>query len=201
METFELNSYSTASYLLVIEPHAALAEEIMGIRQRFADQYDCPSAAHGKPALTLVRFEQFEMAERRIVTRLESIARERQSFMVELNGFGSLPTHSIYLNVTTHNQVVELVRSLRVMQAMLKIDKDRKPHYITDPQLIIARKLLPWQYEKGWLELSNTHFSGRFMATHLVLLRKRMGEKQYSTLKRFQLLDEKEAVTQGALFT
>ncbi len=86
------------------------------------------------------------------------------------------------------------------MQHLLKIDKDRKPHFITEPYITIARKLLPWQYEKGWLELSNTHFSGKFIANHLLLLRKRGGEKKFEMIKRFQLLNVKESITQGELF-
>jgi 2'-5' RNA ligase len=200
METDILSSYATAEYLLVIEPHEALRGEISHIKKYFAETYDCPAAAIGKPSITLVRFQQFEMIEQRIVHRLELVAKANNSFIVELHDFGSFPTHSIFLNVTTKTQIVELVKALRPMQHLLKIDKDRKPHFITEPYITIARKLLPWQYEKGWLEMSNTHFSGKFIASHLILLRKREGEKRYGMVKRFELLNVKETITQGALF-
>lgn len=200
METDILSSYATAEYLLVIEPHEALRNEISELKKYFAETYDCPAAAIGKPNITLARFQQFEMIEQRIVHRLQLIATAHNSFLVELHDFGSFPTHSIFINVTTKTQIVELVKALRPMQHLLKIDKERKPHFITEPYITIARKLLPWQYEKGWLELCNTHFSGKFIATHLLLLRKRDGEKRFEMIRRFELLNVKESITQGQLF-
>lgn len=200
MEPDILSSYATAEYLLVIEPHEALRNEISELKKYFAETYDCPAAAIGKPNITLARFQQFEMIEQRIVHRLQLIATAHNSFMVELHDFGSFPTHSIFINVTTKTQIVELVKALRPMQHLLKIDKERKPHFITEPYITIARKLLPWQYEKGWLELSNTHFSGKFIATDLLLLRKRDGEKKFEMIRRFELLNVKESITQGQLF-
>lgn len=201
MQSEILSSYATAEYLLVIEPHEALCNEIMQVKKYFADTYDCPAAAIGKPNITLCRFQQYEMIEQRILHRLQLLATAHASFIVELHDFGSFPTHSIYINVTTKTQVVALVKALRPLQHFLKIDKDRKPHFITEPFVTVARKLLPWQYEKGWLELSHTHFSGRFMADHLLLLRKREGEKRYEMIRKFSLLNVKENITQGQLFT
>ncbi len=195
-----LSSYATAQYLLVIEPHEALCNEINQVKKYFADSYDCPAAATGKPNLTLVRFEQYEMIEQRIVHRLQLMVTAHASFMVELHDFGSFPTHSIFVKVTTQTQIAELVKSFRPLQHLLKIDKERKPHFITDPFITIARKLLPWQYEKGWLEFSHTHFSGRFVADYVWLLRKREGEKKYETVKKFKMMNVKECITQGQLF-
>lgn len=200
MQTEILSSYATAEYLLVIEPHEALRNEIMQVKKYFADSYACPAAAMGKANITLCRFQQYEMIEQRILHRLQLLATAHASFMVELHDFGSFPTHSIYINVTTKTQIVELVKALRPIQHFLKIDKDRKPHFITEPFVTVARKLLPWQYEKGWLEMSHTHFSGRFVADHLLLLRKREGEKRYAMIKKFRLLNVKESITQGQLF-
>jgi 2'-5' RNA ligase len=200
MESAILSSFASSEYLLVLEPHEALRNEIAQVKKHFGETYDCPAAAIGKPNITLARFQQFEMMEQRIVHRLQLVATAHSSFVVELHDFGSFPTHSIFLNVTTKTQIVELVKALRPMQHLLKIDKDRKPHFITEPYINIARKLLPWQYEKGWLELSNTHFSGRFVADHLLLLRKRDGEKRYELVKKFKMMNVKETVTQGELF-
>ena len=200
MNTEILSEYATADYLLVLEPHEALREGILRVKKYFGETYDCAASVMGKPNITLIRFEQYEMIEQRIVHRLQLIATEHASFVVELSDFESFPTHSIFLNVTTKNQIVNLVKSFRPIQHLLKIDKDRKPHFITDPYISIARKLLPWQYEKGWLEMSNTHFNGKFVADHLLLLRKRDGEKRYEMFRKFILMNEKVITTQGELF-
>lgn len=200
MQSAILSSYATAQYLLVIEPHEALRNGISTIKKQFADTYDCATAAKGSPNITLARFEQYEMTEQRIVHRLQLLATAHNSFVVELHDFESLPTHSIFINVTTKTQIIELVKALRPMQHLLKIDKDRKPHFITGPHISIACKLLPWQYEKGWLELSNTHFSGRFVVDYLLLLRKREGETKFETVRKFKLMNVKVNSVQGELF-
>lgn len=196
----QLPDYATAQYLLVVQPHQALCDEIAKVKKQFAENYDCPAAATAKPNITLARFTQYEMLERRILHRLELIAMAQSSFVVELHGFGSFPTHSIFVNVTTKTQFTELVRALRPIQQLMKLDKDHKPHFITDPFITIARKLLPWQYEKGWLELSNTHFSGRFVVNEMVLLRKREGDMRYEMVRKFKLMNVKEEIVQGNLF-
>ncbi len=195
-----LASYAMSDYLLVLEPHEALRTDIMDIKKKFAAGYECPAAAHGKPHITLVRFHQYDMLETRIVQRLKVITIAQASFMVELEDFGSFPAHTIYIQVKTKVQIVELVRSLRPVQRLMKMDKEHKPHFITEPHLTVARKLLPWQYEKGWLEYSNSHFAGKFMADHLLLLRKRLGENRYETVQRFGLMNVKGEVTQTTLF-
>ncbi len=195
-----MQEYPTAEYLLVVEPHEALRDEIMQLKKYFATTYDCPAAATGPPNITLLRFQQYTMGELRILHRLQVMAAAQPSFVLELHDFGSLPTHSIYLNITTKTQLVELVRALRPMQMLLRMDPEHKPHFITEPHIILARKLLPWQYEKGWLEMSNTHFSGRFVVNHLVLLRKKEGESRYELVRKFGLMNERISSTQGELF-
>lgn len=195
-----LSNYATAEYMLVIEPPEVLRGELQAVKQHFADSYDCAAAVAGRPHIILLRFQQFEMIEKRIIHRLQAVTEAHASFLAELEGFSSLPTHTICFRVSTQTQIVQLVKSLRTVQHLLKIDKERKPHFIIEPSVTLATRLLPWQYEKGWLEMSHTHFSGRFMAEQLVLLRRREGEKKYETVKRFVMKNEKTQTVQGALF-
>ena len=140
------------------------------------------------------------MAESRWLPRLERIVAAADPFMVELSDFGSFPTHTIFIQMKTKNPIIDLVKSLRPLQSMIKTDKDHKPHFIMDPHLTIARKLLPWQYEKGWLEYSNSQFTGKFMADHVLLMRKQMDTKKYEVIKRFKLLGQKQTIEQSSLF-
>ncbi|GAC1528173.1 MAG: hypothetical protein NVS3B15_05720 [Sediminibacterium sp.] len=192
--------YTIGEYLLVLEPHEALRNSIMDLKKQFAEGYDCPSAAFGQPHITLVKFQQYEILEARIVHRLKMITRARHSFIVELNDFGSFPAHTIYINVSTKVQIGELVKEIRQMQRLMKMNKEYKPHFMMEPHLSIARKLLPWQYEKGWLAYTNSHFNGRFQAGHVLLLRKRMGEMRYQQVQRFELMNVKSGVRQAVLF-
>lgn len=199
MESIPLE-HRIAEYLLVLEPHEALKQTIQQVKQYFADTYECPTAAYSKPHITLLNCMQFDMVETRWIPRLQRIVAGTTPFMVELTDFGSFPTHTIYINVRTKNQIVDFVKSLKPLQAMLKLNQEHKPHFITEPHLTIARKLLPWQYEKAWLEYSNSQFTGRFMADHVLLMRKRLDEKKYEIVNRFKMLGLKQTVEQITLF-
>jgi 2'-5' RNA ligase len=198
---FSSKQLAVSEYLLILQPHEDLYNKIIDIKRSFADNYDCPMAAFLKPHLTLIKFMQFEMQETRIIQKLEHFMATSTPFKVDLEGFGSLPTHSIYLNVKTKNPIARLVKSLRPVQPLLKFDAEHTPHFMTEPHITIARKLLPWQYEKSWLEFSNTTFTASFIATNAILLKRKVGNKSYAVAANIPLLGkEKEKVMQASLF-
>jgi 2'-5' RNA ligase len=198
---FSSKQLAVSEYLLILQPHEDLYNKILDIKRSFADTYDCPMAAFLKPHLTLIKFMQFEMQQARIVQKLEHFMATTTPFKVDLDGFGGFPSHTIYLNVKTKNPIVRLVKSLRPVQPLLKFDAEHTPHFITEPHITIARRLLPWQYEKSWLEFSNTPFSASFMATNAILLKRKVGNKSYAVAASFPLLGkEKEKVMQASLF-
>ena len=53
--------------------------------------------------------------------------------------------------------------------------------------LTLARKLLPWQYEKAWKVYKEAAFSGMFMADQLLLLKKKQGDKHYQVALKLPL--------------
>lgn len=183
-------------YLLVIQPSNDVKEKTNTIKKQFAEKYECPQALHSKPHITLLRFMQYSMNERNIIHKMQLCINKHSSFMVLLNGFGSFPTHTIYVNVETKNNIVDVVKSLKPTQAFLKYDKEHKPHFITTPHLTIARKLQPWQYEKGWLELSNTPFTASFMVSNILLLKRNIEQKHYTVAATFELLGKKEIIAE-----
>ena len=194
------NNQLPAEYLLVLQPHEALWNEIKFIKEKFATDFDCAMARIGLPHITLVRFKQYQAAEVRIRQALRNSIKTLQPFKIEMKDFGSFPSHTIYINIVSKVQIVNTVKVVRQGQRFMKMDKDNKPHFITEPHLTIARKLLPWQYEKGWLEYSHKDFHGRFIADHALLLKRRQGEK-YRPVEKFVFQNEKEEeIVQGDLF-
>ena len=101
----------------------------------------------------MVNFVQYEMFEDRIVNRLRNIAMAFHPLKVELKDFGSFPTHSIFINVTTKLPVQELTKKIRSeAQRQMKLDADNKPHFMLEPHITVAAKLTPAQYEAAWKE-------------------------------------------------
>jgi 2'-5' RNA ligase len=195
-----LPGYRVHEYLLVINPNAELRQQIQAIKEDFAKKYNAPLAFGTRPHVSLVKFSAYEMAEAKIINRFGMIATGIQPFKIELRDFGSFPSHTIYVNLVTKVALQELVRDLKQAQRLLTLSKDEKPHFIEEPHLTICRKLKPWQYEKGWLEYSHRHFSGRFIADSMVLLKRLQGEKGYQAIMRFEFKSVPVLAKQGSLF-
>ena len=199
-QKISLPGYRTNEYLLVLNLPQELWTKIRKVKQEFAETYDMPTAMGGRPHIALVRFTQLEMMEERILQRMKVVAMGYHPFKVELKDFGSFPSHTILINVTTKEPVRKLVREIRQSQKLMKLNDDNKPHFIDEPYITIARKLLPWQFEKGWLEYSQKNFTGRFIADSMLLLKRPVGEMKYQILQRLEFLNLPVATTQGELF-
>jgi 2'-5' RNA ligase len=198
-ETYK-RQLATNEYLLILNPHEELRNKVQQVKKEFYESYQAPTALGGKPHVTLVRFTQLALMEERIVQRLRAIAMGYCPFKVELKDFGSFPSHSIFINVTSKLPIRGLVNEIKDIQRLMKLDKENKPHFIDEPYLPVARKLLPWQYEKGWLEYSNKSFTGRFVADAMLLLKRRQGEMAWQIAERFAFQNLPVAIRQGQLF-
>jgi hypothetical protein len=82
----------------------------------------------------------------------------------------------------------------------MKPDANNKPYFPHDAYILIARKLKPWQYEKAWLEYQQKHFTGRFIASRMLLQKRKEGEFRYKAVQSFDFLNMPVDITQGALF-
>jgi 2'-5' RNA ligase len=198
-ETYK-RQLATNEYLLILNPHEDLRNRIQQIKKDFYNAYQAPSALGGRPQVTLVRFTQLALMEERIVQRLRAIAMGYCPFKVELKDFGSFPSHTIFINVTSKLPVRGLINEIKDIQRLMKPDKEHKPHFIDEPYMPIARKLLPWQYEQGWLEYSNKSFTGRFIADGMLLLKRREGDMAWQIAERFAFQNLPVATRQGQLF-
>lgn len=199
--TSTIPGYRVYEYLLVLSPHEELWNRIMKVKNDFAEEYQSDYARKGKPHITLANFLQYEMMEERLVNRLKMVAMGFPPIKVELRDYGSFPDHTIYINVVSKIPIQTLVKQIRTeAQRLMKLNDDNKPHFILEPHLTIARRLLPWQYGKGWLEYSNRHFTGRFIADGMLLIKKPVGETRYQIVQRFGFQNLPVTTKQGELF-
>ena len=197
--------YRVYEYLLVLSPHEELRNKIMGVKKDFYDKYQAQRSrkfSGGKPHVTLVNYLQYEMMEDKILQHLKTIAMGYHPIKIELKDYGSFPSHTIYINITSKVPIQSLVKQIRTeTQRLMKLNDDNKPHFILEPHLTIARRLLPWQYEKGWLEYSHKNFTGRFIADSMLLLKRPVGTLKYEIAKRFEFENLPVAIKQGDLFS
>lgn len=193
--------YRVYEYLLALQPHEELRNQIQAIKKEFAEKYKAPLALQTKPNISLVNFLAYQMTHERIVNRIGTIAMGITPFKIELTGFGAFPSHTIYAAVTTKVPIQEVVKELKSATGLMTLNKDHKPHFIEESHLIICRKLKPWQFEQSWLEYSHRHFSGRFIAGNLTLLRRPVDEMKYEAIMRFEFQNMAVNTKQGNLFS
>ncbi len=192
--------YRVYDYLLVLRVPEELGNRIFRVKEEFASAYKV-AAFRGGAGIPLLQFRQYVMLEERILSRLRMIAMGFPPFKVELRDFGSFPSHTIYINVTSKLPVQHLVKTIRTeTQRLMKMNEDNKPHFILEPHITIAARLKPWQYEKGWLEYSHKHFTGRFIAGGMTLLKKGENETKWQTVERFEFGNMPVLTKQGELF-
>lgn len=200
--TATIPGYKIYEYLLVLSPHEELWNRIVKEKEAFAEKYKSDHARWGKPHITLANFLQYELMEERLLNRLKMTAMGFHPIKVELKDYGSFPSHTIYMNVVSKLPVQSLVKTIRTdAQRLMKLNNDNKPHFILEPHLTIARKLQPWQYEKGWLEYSHKHFTGRFIADGMLLLKRPLFENKYQIVQRLEFQNLAVTTRQGELFS
>ena len=75
-----------------------------------------------------------------------------------------------------------------------------EPNFILEPYIPVARKLLPWQYEKGWAQYSHSNFNASFIANNIILLRRKAGEVKYFPVQTFNLMNLEPEIKQTSIF-
>jgi 2'-5' RNA ligase len=202
MENILMPGYRINEYLLVLLPHEELRNKIHTIQQQFADKYNNKLLLTSKPNIPLVKFTQYEMMEERMLNKVKTVAMGFHPVKIELSGFGSFPTHTIFINVVTKAPIQDLIRELRTeAQKLMRMNDDNRPHFFMEPHITIGRKLLPSQYESGLQEFSHRHFTGRFIADSMLLLKRPKGTFAYKIIQRLQFENLfMPTAKQGALF-
>lgn len=196
-----IKKLEVAEYLLLIQPRKDLSDKIVGIKKYFFEKYKAEEAIRGKPHIKLVNFVQYTTFEDRIRQRLRTISLSRSPFQIDLLDYGSFPSHTIYINILSRPAIQSLVKKIRSeAQNLMKLDNNNRPHFTLEPHLTIASKLKPWQYEQGWLEFSSKNFTGKFIASSMILLRRNLEGGKYEQIERFEFQDIPVTAKQVALF-
>lgn len=198
----ELNGYNglkPVSYMLVINVSEDVKEKILNVKKEFAEKFKADYYKYATPQIYVSTFLQYEMEEKKIINRITQIAKQIQPMQIVFEGYQSHPSHSIFINVKTKTEIRELSTALKNMRDAITINKWNKPWFVDEPEIAIAKKLLPYQYEKGWLEMQHQHFSGSFIAYEMVLLKK-VNDKNFKAVYSFMFEGKKTIPTQAALF-
>ncbi len=195
-------------YLLVLNPNESVCEKIQKVRSQFAAKYKIDTSKYAYPNIALVNFLQFKIMESRLIHRLNLIAMGYHPFTVSLKGYGSFPNHTIFLNIESRQRVRNLIKELAAARRLMTLNKENKPHFIDDPHITLAGKLLPWQYEQSWDEYSHKNFTSHFISESMVLLKRPLAISadghtipgKYQKMMQFKFMNLPVTTKQGELF-
>ena len=191
--------YRLNEYQLVIMPSEDIRHRVMQVRKDFAERLGMTKPWSGPAHIPLIRFSQVEMMEEKMIRTIKAIAMGIQPFRMELKDFGTYPTHSIFINNTSRTATGELVKQLKQASRILR-SSEGEPQFSQDFHIPIAKKLLPWQFEKGWQDQSHRSFTGKFMVNSLLLLKRAGAYNQYAVAAHFPCLDLPVLSKQATLF-
>jgi 2'-5' RNA ligase len=186
-------------YRLIIPLSEALQQTVMQLRKDLYDRYRIPLPFELKPSLTLLHCHAYEGMEAKLSERIQQVATRSSAFKVELKNFAAYPSHTIYLHVATRSPFNELCKELKVVKSLTKIP-DHDPHFVAEPHLLMAQKLKPFQFTRMWMDCEHTQFTGKFMATSMVLMKRSLINTHYEELRRFEFASLGLQVKQGLLF-
>ena len=191
--------YRPYEYLLVMSPHEDLRQKISGVKKAFFEKYGVQTALMGRPQITLARFTQLEMMEERLLNKLRLTSMGLPPIKIELNGFGNYPTHSLFINIVNKNQVKNIINGFKEARRLMK-GAGENPHFIDDPCIPVAIRMQKEVFKKAVKEYTSKHFAGRFIADHILVLKRRKGDTKYQVLERMALQYLPVHTLQGALF-
>jgi 2'-5' RNA ligase len=194
-----LPGYRNCEYMVVLSPHEDLRNRITNLKKEFNAKFQPDQSFVGKPHVMLAQFTVWQMMEEKIVNRLKVIAMGKPPIKVTLENFGSYPSHTIFINVTTKVPIQQIVKEMRSFKRLMK-SPEKDPYFNEDPHITIARKLKPDQFEKSWLAYSHRNFKGSFIADGMLLLKRYQGDKAYQIVQRFEFSNLPIVTRQGELF-
>jgi DNA polymerase-4 len=170
-------------YLLVISPPLPVQKEVMEIKNRFYTQLKHIQAIRSKPHITLANFVMRDVDEEALLYRIEEVMRFHFSFHILLKNFNHYKTHTICIDISSPEPIVNLVRSLH---ASLNLPSSRS-YFAWKPRLILAKGLSEEKFYKAMAGLQQLDFSTSFLADSISLMKRDSRFSSYETVRTFQL--------------
>ena len=97
---FPIDQFKVNEYLVVLKPHEELVNKIKSCEMNLLKNSKLHISIL-KTHLPLVNFLGLEMNEEKLLNRLETISMGICPIKIELKDYGSYPSHTLFINVTS----------------------------------------------------------------------------------------------------
>ena len=194
----QMPGYRLAEYQLILNPHEDLRNRISALKKEFAEKYSLP-VHNSKPHITLARFKVWELMEPKLVNHLKVVAMGMPPVKIHLKDYGNFPAHTIYIAVESKLVISNLVKPLKEARRLMK-SPENEPHFINDAFIPIAQKVPSEIFDKSSIEYAHRHFTASFIASEMLLLKRREGDYGFQIAEHLQFMNLPVSVKQGDLF-
>ena len=198
-KTVSVTGHSLYEYQVVIDIPAALRKRIETDRQQITENYGIVQPPAGRPHISLVRFMAVKKMENKITLQLQQVAMAAKPFTVVLRDYDGYPMHAVFIQIDNQQKVPDLIKNLKSARRLMKAGGD-EPHFLLDPQMVLAGRLENDTYIRIMKEYQHKKFAADFVADAFVLLGRNDEEKRYELVKRFEFAFVPEKKPQGVLF-
>lgn len=161
-------------YFIAIVPHEKLCDEIVAIKQDFADTYNSKGALRSPAHITLhMPFLWKEEKEEKLLNELAAFKFDTSNFDITLNNFSRFGERVIFIDVEK-NEVLnslqkQLVRHVKQMLNLFNQDEDLRGFH---PHITVAfRDLKKEQFKKAWQAYKEKEFKAAFNCASFALLK------------------------------
>lgn len=181
-------SYSALSeYLIIALPYAEIGEEVKQIKREFFQSYGAYSGQNSCAHIRLVSFFQFEEREEKILSAVQGVMDQVNSFEVFLNGFGfDGRKRDVYLDILNKDSLVDLYHLLRLsLFDQLVSLAFLNPNY--DPKMMIGQELSPLQFLNAIKEHEQRGYANNFRISKLHVLKRKAPFKVWESLTALPL--------------
>jgi len=161
-------------YFIAAVLPSPLYEEVFSLKNYFREKYDSKASLNSPPHITLhMHFLWKEKKESDLVNSLDSFAKGKDQFNIELSGFGDFPPRVIFISVKENGQLNQLQYHL---QKFCKTElnlfnaqyKDNPFHaHVT----LAFRDLKKPMFVSAWNEFKEKSFSSSFPLDKITLLK------------------------------
>lgn len=174
-------------YLLIISPPSNVSTKIIDLKYEFK-KYGCEDAIHSKPHVTLLNFIQSGCSGDRIANHLDRLLSSFAPVVVNMSGFGQFPAHTVFVNISTTDRLVRMVKDIRKRFGDLLKGYDKLPPlYTLTPHITIAKKMSKVQHDRAWSDWQGQNISGTFIADEITLLRREVSITQQRSCESFKI--------------
>lgn len=188
------HEYQTSEYQLVLYPNDNLVESIREIRQNFFEQYKLPVISSA-PFIRLAYFKSTALRETILTKKCGIVASKVAPFTVNLQQFGTYPTHTLYIHVVAQVALTQLIRELKNLNPFIA-----EAFFANQFVIPISQKISPEKYEQIKIEYTHRHYTGSFIAGNFSLLKKTGTGNYFGKVADFQFVNKHIETIQGQLF-